>query len=166
MIRCPTKLNCGLYSVSRVELYPRSESSEPHESDRAFEESLQERFKQDYLSSTVDVEVDRAIDQAGDETNQGDDGESKLEEADTFNFRLFSMSALEPSGSANIGNTPSRITIRSLSPVVGEPGFVRPRRLDSYYFTGEADSVKKDRFHASAVSGHDILDELQRRWVQ
>lgn len=127
---------------------------------------MEEQFKQDYLSLNVDLEVDRTIEQNWDETNQGDDGGKGLEEVETFDFRLFSKPTLKPSGSAGTGNTPSKINIRSPSPPVGEPGFVRPHRLSSYYFTGEADSVKKKQFRASAISGRDVIDELRRRWVQ
>ncbi|KAL9115275.1 MAG: hypothetical protein Q9187_007348 [Circinaria calcarea] len=151
-------------SVSRAELYPGSESSELHEDDRAVEESLQERYRQDYLSSAVDVTFDEGLERATNETDPGDEGERGQEGVEIFAFRLFSRSASKPSGSANNGNTPSRIDIRSPSPPVGEPGFIHPRRPDSYYFTGEADRVTMERFHASAVCGQDVLAELQRRW--
>ena len=106
------------------------------------------------------------LERATNEIDQSDNGEGCQEDAESYDFPLFSKSALKTSGSTATGNTISRIDIRSPSPVVGEPGFVHPHRLYSYYFTGEADSDKKERFNASAISGQDVLDKIRRRWVQ
>lgn len=86
------------------------------------------------------------------------------DEAVEFEFRLFSKPAVKASTATDGIDTATRITIRSPSPIIGESGFIQPRRPESYYFKYILSEEEKQRLLASAVSGQDIVAESQRSW--
>ena len=85
----------------------------------------------------------------------------QAQEPEEYEFRLFSG---PPPGVTTDAEVSTRINIRSLTPTTAEPGFIQPRRPD-YYFRGQLDEQEAFKFQAVAVSGEDVLAEVQRRWV-
>jgi len=86
------------------------------------------------------------------------------EDEAAYEFRLFAgSSGIGPSKSQ--GNGLQRITLRSPTPLNGEPGFIRPQRPEGYYFTGPGSVEQTERFSAAAVSGEQVLEGLKTRWV-
>lgn len=59
----------------------------------------------------------------------------------------------------------ARVIVRSPTPVGGQPGFVRPRKPDAYYFTGYTDERLLEQYRSAIVTGEDIISGLDIRWV-
>ena len=78
-----------------------------------------------------------------------------------YEFRLFTKSPGESAKST----TATRVIVRSPTPIDGQPGFTRPRRPDSYYFTGSIDDKLIKQYRNSAVTGEDIVKGLSDQWV-
>lgn len=86
------------------------------------------------------------------------------EDEAAYEFRLFAgLSGFGPSESQ--GNGLQRITLRSPTPLNGEPGFIRPQRPEGYYLTGAGSVGQAEQFSAAAVSGEQVLKGLKTRWV-
>lgn len=81
---------------------------------------------------------------------------------EAYEFRLFSSKAKTTQAS---GQEITKIRIESPTPVSGEPGFVRPRRSEDYYFTFANGDVERERYKEVAVDGERILKEAHARWV-
>ncbi|MCJ1354193.1 MAG: hypothetical protein MMC33_004180 [Icmadophila ericetorum] len=145
--------------VRREELHSRSSSPDsPSSIDPDIESKLREHFEKNYLqieNETIDSQV----------TIEPHKNTDRDGEVDGFEFRLFSKSTLKAVTATNGIPTVSRVTIRSPSPVTGEPGFIHPRRPTSYYFTYALSEEEKLRLQASAVSGQDIFKEARRSWT-
>ncbi|KAL8834244.1 MAG: hypothetical protein Q9170_003831 [Blastenia crenularia] len=86
-----------------------------------------------------------------------------IEEPDeqAYEFRLFSARSGKFYDS---GHQPPKVQIASPEPLSGEPGFVRPRRFDDYYFAGH-DEVKRKRYELVAVEGEDVVKEASMKRV-
>ena len=88
-----------------------------------------------------------------------------LEEQDAYEFRLFAKPAAGPHSGDIVPTKATRIVLRSPSPVIDSPGFIQPRRPDSYYFTTEATAENKSRYDIAALSGEAVRAGQLRRWV-
>ena len=84
---------------------------------------------------------------------------------DFYEFRLFNEPPLNPSTAGNAQGPPRRIGIRSPSPDPGGPGFLIPRRSDTFYFASCGNAEKTEQFRRVAVSGEEILRARGDRWV-
>lgn len=58
-----------------------------------------------------------------------------------------------------------RIVLRSPSPPTENPGFCVPRP-ESYYLTGLTSKEKSEQYRLAAVTGHDVVQRLQEKWVR
>ncbi|MCJ1234262.1 hypothetical protein MMC14_002221 [Varicellaria rhodocarpa] len=124
--------------VSRVELYEGFESPDLHPADTEIQDKLRRQFEREFLASVATQ----------------DSGINPVQEPADYEFRLFTNSV----------DVPTRINIRSPTPTAGGPGFIQPRRADSYYFRNQPNSQELAQFQGAAVSGDDVIAELQRRW--
>ncbi|MCJ1420949.1 hypothetical protein MMC32_007309 [Xylographa parallela] len=91
------------------------------------------------------------------------DRASPEEEEEAYEFRLFARPVIEFFSVEGEPTKASRIILRSPSPVIGEPGFVQPRRPDSYYFTNKATVEEESRYESAALSGEAVRAEQSRR---
>ncbi|MCJ1400561.1 hypothetical protein MMC11_003767 [Xylographa trunciseda] len=150
----------SLRSVRREDLYSASVSSRSSSPDEDTKAAIKQQYEDLYQPAatgpssppTERIETLDVLDQV----------DSK--EEDAFEFRLFSKPSVGQSSSTEAPAQASRIVLRSPSPVVGEPGFVQPRRPDSYYFTTKATVEKKSAYESVAFSGEAIRAEQLRRW--
>ena len=80
--------------------------------------------------------------------------------AEEYDFRLFAKStkAAQPW-------VRDRIILRSPTPNCGDTGFVKARRPDAYYFTGQTSEALQERYRQSTISGHQLLQGLDVVWV-
>lgn len=94
-------------------------------------------------------------------------GTTRDESAEVYTFRLFTRPARSVEhGLANAEcQSLQRIALRSPTPVNSEPGFVKPRRPDEYYFTGIPSVRQLEQFRQAAVPGEHILKGLNTIWV-
>ena len=97
----------------------------------------------------------------GDEENlarrdNGSDGLVDHVGGEEFEFRLFSSTCIADS-------KPPKIVLRSPSPINAEPGFLVPRRPESYYFARTAEREKE--FKSIVVEGTELLGRAAIRWV-
>ncbi|KAI4254191.1 MAG: hypothetical protein LQ352_003238 [Teloschistes flavicans] len=82
---------------------------------------------------------------------------------EAYDFKLFSSSKCR--NDAGITATPlPKIVLRSPEPESTEPGFVRPRRSDDYYFTGLRSSEEQEQYSDVAVDGGDVVKQSQSKW--
>ena len=86
------------------------------------------------------------------------------EDTDAYDFRLFSNPS-KASEHAPSSSHVQRVALRSPTPPNRAPAFIRPRRPDTFYFTGPASSEQANRYRQSAVSGQDLAAGLKQRWV-
>lgn len=87
------------------------------------------------------------------------------EEAEAFDFRLFSTSTKKIPGAAEVHDKPQKIVIKSPSPENGDPGFTQPRRPESYYFTGVSAPKRRQQYEEVAVSAQEVLNNLGIHYV-
>ena len=137
-------------SVRRRDL--RSSSLESLSSNASAQARLREKFINDYeITSSNDLaQVDLPHEDA-----------KTQEDEEAFEFPLFSKSKSDPSAT----NVHSRVVIRSPTPISSEPGFVQPKRPDSYYFTFGPSREQRKQYDLVAVNGEDVLRERNVRWV-
>ena len=125
--------------------------------DSEIQDKLRRQFEKEFLISAITKNSDNS------EVHDEEIVRSEpAPEPEDYEFRLFSKPA---PGFTNSDDAPTRIKIKSPTPTSGEPGFIQPRRPDSYYFRDYLDDEEATRFRAAAVSGEDVLAEVPRRWV-
>ena len=93
---------------------------------------------------------------SGSTNEQGENG---------FEFRLFSTSTKERA-LGDLDNVAQRVNLKSPTPVTTEPGFVQPRRSDTYYFANKVSAEQKEDYERAAVSGEDVRKGLEARQVR
>lgn len=81
---------------------------------------------------------------------------------EAYEFQLFSQRS-RPS-TASTPQLP-RVQLRSPTPEVQEPGFVRPARSQDFYFTGAVTTEAQRRFRDVAIEGERVIRESQTVWV-
>ena len=149
-----------IYSVRREDLHSRSPSPQSATPDVALETLFRERFEENYTSAKecgpLQSEIP-AVEATVEEPN---------EEEEAFDFRLFSTSARKPSDSTGAQDTPRKIVIKSPSPVIGESGFTRAPRPESYYFAGASTLERRQQFEQVALSGQEVLKGQDFRYVR
>ena len=124
---------------------------------------MREQLRSIYETPTAritDVDGDVALDDVS--IGLGDAAEGNGVE--DYEFRLFS--GPRKGKAANSDGAIQRIAIRSPTPISGDPGFVIPRRPDSYYFTGPLNGVRAEQIAAAAISGEEIVKGLNLKWVR
>ena len=87
--------------------------------------------------------------------------EADKEDENGLEFRLFT----KPPGVSAKHTAATRVVVRSPTPVGGEPGFVIPRRQDTYYFTGSTNTELMEQYRSAAVTSEGILEGLKAQWV-
>ncbi|KAI4225149.1 MAG: hypothetical protein L6R36_004131 [Xanthoria steineri] len=80
---------------------------------------------------------------------------------EAYEFQLFSQRS-RPS-TASTPQLP-RVQLRSPTPEVKEPGFVRPARSQDFYFTGAVTTEAQRRFRDVAIEGERVIRESQTVW--
>lgn len=120
-------------------------------------EKLQDQLARIYDSPQEHPELVSDLKDGGDRC----EAESQTEHNDEeYDFRLFA-SLTDPSKP-----TRDRITLKSPTPPSGEPGFVKARRSDAYYFTGPLKLELQQQYRQAAISGDQIEQGLITRWVR
>ncbi|MCJ1253457.1 hypothetical protein MMC24_001269 [Lignoscripta atroalba] len=147
--------------IRRADLNSHSTSPEPSLPDTTIEARLREQLNLEYALPDKILDRTTPVQQQLDTQTVPNDGG---EDADIFEFRLFSKSTSKPLHTNERAGVPLRVNIRSPSPCVGEPGFLRPRRSDTYYFKGDPSVEEKEQYRSAAVSGDEITRQISVRW--
>ena len=87
--------------------------------------------------------------------------EADKKDENGLEFRLYTKSP----GVSTTHTAATRVVLRSPTPVGGEPGFVVPRRQDTYYFTGSTNTDLMEEYRSAAVTSESILEGLKAQWV-
>ncbi|KAI4200451.1 MAG: hypothetical protein LQ350_003899 [Teloschistes chrysophthalmus] len=133
------------FSVRRSDL--RSSSSSPDSALSDGEAAI--RWRRQQLDQVYEVEVTEPVYAAIDEPAE-----------DAYDFRLFSASKSKNDDGSTA--TPLlKIILRSPEPEGGESGFVRPRRLEGYYFTGARSREEQERYSDVAIEGDNVVKQSQ-----
>jgi len=142
--------------VRRADLISSQPSTEPSSPSS----SLEGRFQQQLTSFYRDASLDNQIETGA--LNQPPTGtaEAEAQDEDEYEFRLFA----KPLDSTK-HTTNTRIVLKSLTPIQGDPGFVKSRRSDAYYFTGNTSEALMEQYRCAAVTGEHITRGLGVRWV-
>ncbi|KAL9580135.1 MAG: hypothetical protein Q9212_004670 [Teloschistes hypoglaucus] len=135
-------------SVRRSDL--RSSSSSPDSALSDGEAAIRWRRQLDQI---YEVEVTEPICAAIDEPPE-----------DTYDFKLFSASKPKNDAGATTATLLPKVVLRSPEPESGEPGFVRPRRPEGYYFTGARSREEQEQYSDVAIEGGDIVKQSQLKW--
>ena len=93
---------------------------------------------------------------------QGSDVDLKDQPEDELEFRLFASD--KPADTSKSAENIHRIRLRSPSVQLREPGFTRPERYSSYYFTRLPSNEDKEAFRAAALSAQQVLDISHQPW--
>ena len=75
---------------------------------------------------------------------------------DEFDFRLFL---------GEVGEDAKRVALGSPPPLNSEPGFVRPRRGDDYYFTGTRTAEAMEGFRSVVAGWEEVVKGARVSWV-
>ena len=148
-------------SIDRTNL--ESPVTEPNSPDPAFESFYRQQLQQLYADPSLaftahgGTESDTACDTAAEQI-QGD-------EADGYEFHLFTRSFASGLASVGTSNGPQRITLRSPSPADHDLGFTSGGRPDNYYFAGNTGVELAKQYTQAVVSGQDVIEGLKRSWV-
>ncbi|MCJ1243566.1 hypothetical protein MMC30_000763 [Trapelia coarctata] len=148
--------------VRRQDLYSRSPSPSPSPStpDSPLRARLQQQYEAAYqLPHSFEGAVSPAVSHRS-PTPAAEDLAAQIRDEEAFEFRLFS----KPGSGDQAPVKPSRILIRSPSPVIGEPGFLQPRRSDKYYFATTPTCEQRACFEAAAISADAIVAEQAHKW--
>lgn len=81
---------------------------------------------------------------------------------EAYEFQLFSQKS-RPSAVST--PQPLKVQLRSPSPEVKEPGFIRPARSQDFYFTGAVTPEAQKRFRSVAIEGERVRRESHTVWV-
>ncbi|KAL8735884.1 MAG: hypothetical protein Q9181_002633 [Wetmoreana brouardii] len=143
--------------ISRTELRSPSFSPDLVSADEGTKIQWQRQLDQVYQGD-VDVEQDhgtsKPIVKPTQAIDEPDDG--------AYEFKLFASKHKQDPGSIS---QPTKIVLESPSPGLGEPGFVRSRRPEAYYFTGFRTKEQLGLYGEAAVEGEDVLKESRSRWA-
>ena len=148
-------------SIDRTNL--ASPVTEPNSPDPALETFYRQQLQQLYADPSLALaahgltESDTACGAAAEQIQD--------DEADGYEFHLFTRSSALGLASVGTSNCPQRITLRSPSPADGGLGFERGGRPDKYYFTGDTGLELAKQYSQAAVSGQDVIESLKRSWV-
>ena len=82
-----------------------------------------------------------------------------------YAFRLFTRPSASGPASVGTSKDPRQITIRSPSPAGGDLTLTCRGRPENYYFTGDTSPELAEQYVQAAVSGQDIIEGFQMRWV-
>lgn len=152
-------------AMQTLEIRRSDRNSDSSDESNSHDPELEARFREQ-LSRSYDESV-QVEDKDRDGSRSGNGVLAKEvdnEDEEVYEFRLFK----KPSG-PEISNRShhifQKIALRSPTPESGEPGFLKPRRPDNYYFTGDANAELVEQYQRAAVSGAEILEGLKARWV-
>ena len=92
---------------------------------------------------------------------------SHHESEEAYDFPLFARSVKDVGkrSAEDAERNLHRIALKSPSPVNHEPGFVTPQRPGGFYFTGLSSEEQAEQFRQVAVTGKQILEGLEKKWV-
>lgn len=151
-------------SIRRQDLYSTSPSPTPSTPDPSVRARLRQEYVAAYqLPAPLEEVLSPVVQTIHPTPAVGDIRAPDDDEA--FEFRLFSRPVSKPNSSEQACEKPSRILIRSPSPVTGEPGFVQPRRPEKFYFATPPTVEQRARLEAAAVSADAIIAEQAHKWV-
>ena len=140
-------------SIRRADLRSESQTPEPGNSDALLQEQLHERLAKFYDAHSDISSTGEATEGKGTTLNVTEN------DADEYEFRLF---AKPTKSSDSIGN---RVVLRSPTPPSGDPGFLKAKRPDTFYFTGRPSEELLEQYQQAAVSGEQLARGLDVRWV-
>ncbi|KAI9753024.1 MAG: alpha,alpha-trehalase nth1 [Chaenotheca gracillima] len=141
-------------SVRRADLNSPNASPEASSDDEQLQSLLQRNLAKAFGTfDTHDVPASSHDEEAA---------AASVNQPDEFEFQLFSRHAHgshEPGTQAQTEVESARKTIilRSPTPSSEEPGFLVPRRPDSYYFTQPSIGNRRDELAAAALAGEEIM---------
>ena len=149
------------HSIDRTNL--ESPVTEPNSPGPALETFYRQQLEQLYPDPSLafaargGIELDTVCGAAAEQIQD--------DEADGYEFHLFTKSSALGLASVDTSNGPQRITLRSPSPVDGALGFQSGGRPDNYYFTGDTGLELAKQYTQAAVSGQDVIEGLKISWV-
>lgn len=151
-------------SVRRTDLESCSSSEGRGSPDPTLETRFRAQLQQSYAEEHQQVRLEHEERPPEGNLSSTDGQPPRDEDEAAYDFRLFAgSSGVRQSNSQ--GNGLQRITLRSPTPLNGEPGFIRPQRPEGYYFSGAKSAEQAERFSVAAVSGEQVLEGLKTRWV-
>lgn len=143
--------------MRRSALQSSSSSLDAASSDEVERARWQRQLEQVYGAGSGDQQTSDTNTGPAESIVQGDNADGEA-----YEFKLFSSKSNQDSFPAQ---QPPKIVLRSPSPESTEPGFVRPRRLENYYFTGALTGKELSQYREVAVEGDDVLRESRSKWV-
>ncbi|MCJ1282408.1 hypothetical protein MMC26_001731 [Xylographa opegraphella] len=150
--------------VRRQDLYSTSTSPRSSSPDQNVKALLKQQYESLHQAPTGEASSEPLAEPEASRGSALDQTDADEREDDGYEFRLFAQSTIGTLSSKAEPTKPSRIVLRSPSPEVGQPGFIQPRRPDSYYFTTKATVEEESRYESAAVSGEAVQAEQLRRW--
>ena len=148
-------------SIDRTNL--ESPVIEPNSPDLALESFYRQQLQQLYADPSLAFAA-----HGGTESDTACGATAKRiqdDDADDYEFHLFTRSSALGLASVGKSNGPQRITLRSPSPADGGLGFESGGRPDNYYFTGDTSLELAKQYTQTAMSGQDVIEGLKRSWV-
>jgi len=145
-------------SVRRTDLISSQSSCEPSSPSSSLEGRFQEQLTGFYDVVSLDNQDGLgALDQPA---TGSAEAEAEAQNEDEYEFHLFAkpLDSTKPT-------TKTRVIVRSPTPTQGDPGFVKSRRFDAYYFTGNTGEVLREQYRSATVTGEQITRGLAVRWV-
>lgn len=142
--------------MRRADLKSSQPSTEPSSPSSSLEGRFQQQLTSFYRVAAPDNQIENgALNQP---TTSAVEAEAQNE--DEYEFRLFAkpLDLTRPT-------TNTRIVVKSPTPTQGDPGFVKSRRFDAYYFTGNTGEALMEQYRSAAVTGKHITNGLAVRWV-
>ncbi|KAL8860491.1 MAG: hypothetical protein Q9178_003150 [Gyalolechia marmorata] len=142
--------------VSRLDLRSRSASPASASSDDGLKDQWRRKLDlayKDAISEQLTYDTYGPV-EASPETLEGLNEEA-------YEFQLFSQNRTQ---SAVSTSQPPKIFLRSPSPEVKEPGFIRSARSHGFYFTGPVTSEDQRRLQDVAIDGQHVMRESQTTW--
>lgn len=144
--------------MRRADLISSQSSTRPLSPSSSLEGHFQEQFTSFYGVASLENQIRiGALDQPAAGTAEA---ETEAQDGDAYEFRLFAK-PLDPTKPT----TNTRIVVKSPTPIQGDPGFVRSRRLDAYYFTGNTGEALMEQYRNAAVTVQHITKGVAVRWV-
>lgn len=142
------------HSISRSDLCEPSSSPDPAFSTEDVREQWRHQLEKVYSNGYESQHGPHAATGAA----QPPEPVPDQSDEDAYEFRLFTRKK-------QTAQPATKIRIESPPPVSKEPGFVRARRSESYYFTGAGADKERGKYKEVAVEGERVLKEAQSRWV-
>ena len=148
-------------SIDRTDL--ESPTTEPNSPDPVLESYYLQQLQQRYADPSQALTANGGAE--SDENYGAAPARVQVDKGEQYEFRLFTRPSASGPASVGISNGPQRVTLRSPSPAGDALGITSKGRPDKYYFAGVTCPELAEQYTRAAVSGQDIKEGLNMRWV-